>query len=47
MKNISVRSKMQAELVEFCEEILCDIDLEKEYKTNIVQAKPIDKMKEV
>lgn len=35
------------ELFEFFEEILCDIDLQKEYNINIVTMKPVEKPKEV
>lgn len=35
------------ELFEFFEEILCDIDLQKEYNINIVTMKPVEKQKEV
>lgn len=35
------------ELFEFFQEILCDIDLQKEYNINIVTMKPVEKPKEV
>lgn len=35
------------ELFEFFQEILCDIDLQKEYNINIVTMKPVEKQKEV
>lgn len=47
MRNVAVRSKIHKDLLEFFEEMLCDIYLEKEYQTNIVHSKPTEKPKEV
>jgi len=47
MRNIAVRGKIHKDLLEFFEEMLCDIHLEKEYQTNIVHSKPVEKVKEV
>jgi hypothetical protein len=46
MRNPQVRVKAAKELLDYCEELLCDIDLEKEYQNNILHAKPPAKPKE-